>query len=352
VFGPLLGGPLTDNFGWRSVFYVNVPLGIIDTFMAIHLIKEPVKNIIGFKHFDWFGSICLAVSLGALVLVLDQGQTWGWSSTGSIICYVITLVMFILFVVIEHSEPEPVVNLKLFNIPSFSISNIASFISMMGLNGGIFLLPIFMENQLGFSVTKSGYVFIPMAIGLMAGSQIGVMLYRRFPPRYFVTLGMFFAAYIFYSFTGIDILWGYWSIALRLALFALGLGIGFGPLTQAAISTIPIKEVGVASSILALSRNLAGAFGTAIFATLLSNFTTDFLIKVQNNSVINTINPQLLQIIPGLMESKANILAYGSVFLWAAVLVMLGGIVTFFLPDIQIAGKTINGKNNSTAQTL
>src|SRR5581483_8651373 len=84
VFGPLLGGPLTDIFGWRSVFYVNVPLGAIGAFMALRYIREPVEKIKGLKHFDWLGSIFLGISLAAMVLVLDRGQTWGWTNIKSI----------------------------------------------------------------------------------------------------------------------------------------------------------------------------------------------------------------------------------------------------------------------------
>jgi hypothetical protein len=138
-----------------------------------------------------------------------------------------------------------------------------------------------------------------------------------------------------YLFSGIDVKWGFWDIGLRLALFSFGVGLGFGPLTQAAVSTVPIQEVGVASSVLALSRNLAGAFGTAIFATILSNSTTSGLIDVQNFSVVNTTNPALLKVIPGLMITKATVLAYGSVFKWAAVFIASAGIATLFLKDIK-----------------
>jgi len=335
VFGPLLGGPLTDTFGWRSVFYVNIPLGAIGTFMALRFIKEPVEQIKGLKHFDWLGSLVLGISLAAMVLVLDRGQTWGWSDIKSIISYIVSVVTLVTFIFVEQREKEPVVDLRFFKIPSFTISNLASFISFMGLMGGIFLIPIFAQNYLGYSVTKSGYLFIPMAVGIMSGAQVGVRLAQRFQPRYFVAIGMFWGALMLYLFAGIDILWGFWDIALRLGLFAFGIGIGFGPLTQAAVGTVPIQEVGVASSVLALTRNLAGAFGTAIFATILSNSTTSQLINLQNNSVINTTNPQQLQIITGLMEVKASILAYGTVFDWAAAFVVAGGVMTLFLPDIK-----------------
>src|SRR6185437_8537863 len=280
IFGALLGGPLTDIFGWRSVFYVNVPIGALGTFMAMRYIREPVEEIKGIKHFDWWGSVFLGVSLATMVLVLDQGQTWGWISLASIVCYIISIVTFFYFIYIEHHEKEPVVNLEFFKIPAFTVANLASFISFMGLFGGIFLLPIFAQNILGYSTTKSGFLFIPMAVAIMVGAQVGVRLSYRFQPRYFVAIGMFWAAFIFYLFSYIDVRWTFFDIAWRLGLFAFGIGICFGPLTQAATGSVPLKHVGVASSVLALSRNLAGAFGAAIFATILSTSTTTHLIQL------------------------------------------------------------------------
>ncbi|HZE87051.1 MAG TPA: DHA2 family efflux MFS transporter permease subunit [Methylomirabilota bacterium] len=333
VFGPLLGGPLTDIFGWRAVFYINVPLGALGIFMAWKYIQEPVTHIKGIKHFDWLGSIFLGVGLGTMVLVLDKGQDWGWTSANSIISYVITVVTMVAFLFIEQHEKEPVVDLRFFKNPSFSAANITSFISFMGMFGGIFLLPIFAQTYLGYSVTKSGYLFIPMAMGIMVGVQIGTRLLFKIPMRIFVSIGMFGAAFVLFLFTGMDIKWTFFDMAWRLGLFALCIGIGFGPITQAATGTVPLKEIGVASSILALARNLAGAFGIAIFATLLSNSITNQLVSLQKYTVINTHDPLLLQTIPALMISKANISAYGSVFGWAAFIVVLGGISAFFLKD-------------------
>lgn len=333
VFGPLLGGPLVDNFGWRSVFYVNVPLGIIGTIMAWEFIEEPVKEIKGLKHFDIWGSILLGVSLGTMVLVLDQGQSWGWTSGKSIISYVISSVSLILFLLVEQRQKEPVVDLKFFKIPTFSAANITSFISFLGMMGALFLLPIFAQNYLGYSVTKSGYLFIPMAVCLMFAAQMGARLARRFPARLVVSTGMFFSTIMLLTFIGIDIKWTFWDITWRLGLFAAGLGIGLAPLTQAVTSSVPLQEVGIASSILALARNLAGAFGVAIFATILSNSTTANLIAIQTHSVINTTNPALLQVIPGLMVTKANILAFATVFRTAAIFLALGGTAALFLQE-------------------
>lgn len=336
VFGPLLGGPLTDTFGWRSVFYINVPLGIIGTLMAIRFIEEPVKNIKGIQHFDWLGSLVLGISLGTMVLVLDQGQAWGWMDVRSIISYIVATVAMVLFIFIEKREHEPVVDLKFFSIPAFTAANIVSFISFMGLSGGIFLLPVFAQNTLGYSVTKSGYLFIPMAIGIMIGAQTGARLLYKVPIRVFVSIGMFWAAFILFLFSGIDVKWTFFDISWRLGLFALGIGVGFAALTQAATGSVPIQEVGVASSVLALSRNLAGAFGIAIFATILSNSVTSQLLALQMHSAINTHDPQLLKIIPALMITKANVSAYGIVFKWASLFVVFGGIASLFLKEVKL----------------
>src|SRR6185437_10624271 len=201
----------------------------------------------------------------------------------------------------------------------------------------------FAQNILGYSTTKSGFLFIPMAVAIMVGAQVGVRLSYRFQPSYFVAIGMFWAAFIFYLFSYIDVRWTFFDIAWRLGLFAFGIGIGFGPLTQAATGSVPLKHVGVASSVLALSRNLAGAFGAAIFATILSTSTTTHLIQLQQNLVINTTNPDMLKIIPGLMITKANIMAYGSVFKWASLFVVGGGIATLFLPEMKHSGKMSAG---------
>jgi EmrB/QacA subfamily drug resistance transporter len=331
VLGPLIGGPLIDAFTWRSVFFINVPLGIIGTYMAIRFIKEPVKKIRGIKNFDISGAILLGISLGTLVLVLDQGQTWGWTSINSIAAYLISVVTLILFIITEQKQKEPIVDLKFFRITAFTAAIITSFISFMGLIGGVFLIPLFVQNLLGYTVTQSGYVFIPMAISLMVAAQIGARLSTHIEPRFLTSFGMFWAAIMMFDFIGIDIKWTFFDLSSRLALLAFGLGLGLSPLTNAATSTVPIEEVGVASSILALARNIAGAFGIAIFASILTNSLNSNLLAIQNHSIINSSNPQLIPSILGLMVIKANVLSYTIVFTAAGVVLLAGGVSALFV---------------------
>ena len=347
VFGPLLGGPLIDSFSWRSVFYINVPIGIIGALMAWRYIVEPVKKIRGIKNFDIWGSLLLGLSLGTLVLVLDQGQTWGWLSTNSIIAYVVTLVSMLSFILVEQRQIEPVVDLKFFKIPEFSVSLIVSFITFMGFIGGLFLLPIFVQGYLRYDVTKTGYLFLPMAAGMMIAAQFGARASVRFQPKYVVFVGLAWAAFILFLFSGIDLTWTFTHFAILLFCFALGLGLTFAPITNASISAVPLHEVGVASSILALVRNISGAFGVAIFATILTNSASTAILNVQKYSVINTLNPSVLQQAAFLMAMKANLVSFHTVFICSAIITFFGACSALFLKETK---KEMMGKVDVSAE--
>jgi len=333
VFGPLLGGPLIDAFSWRAVFYINLPLGILGTFMAFKFIEEPVKEIKGLKNFDVLGSILLGISLGTMVLVLDQGQSWGWGSIASIISYIVTIVSMILFILVENRQVEPVVDLKFFKNPTFSASIITSFLSFMGMIGGIFLIPLFAQTYLGYTVTKTGLIFIPMALAIGVSAQIGGRLAAKIPARFLTAGGMMIGAFGMFLFTGIDIRWNEFDFTWRLFVMAFGLGLGLAPLTQATTNSVPLHEVGIASSVLALARNIAGAFGTAIFATVLSNSITGSLVKIQQFSVVNTTNPAIIQQVYALMATKANVVAYATVFNWAMFFMFIGALSALFVKE-------------------
>lgn len=333
VFGPLLGGPLIDNFSWRSVFYINLPLGLLGTLMAMKYIEEPVKQTKGLANFDIIGSLLLGLSLGILVLFLDQGQSWGWMSLKSMICFAITLIAGMFFILVEKKAKEPVVDLKFFKKQTFTAAIITSFITFMGMIGGLFLIPLFVQNYLHYSVTKTGLLFIPMAIGMMIGAQFGARLSTKIEPRFLTAFGMLIAAFVMYTFTFIDIGWTGTDIMWRMFVMSLGLGVGMAPLTNAATSTVPVAEVGVASSVLALARNISGAFGVAIFASILTSSITKHLVNIQKFSTVNTTSPNLISQIYGLMVMKANILSFGTVFRWTIGFMILGAISALFVKE-------------------
>lgn len=333
VFGPLIGGPLVDNFSWRAVFYINLPLGLIGTLMAIRYIEEPVIKTKGLANFDIKGSLLLGTALGVLVLLLDQGQSWGWLSLNSIISGIVVLASGILFIDTEHKAKEPVVDLKFFKNQTFTAAIITSFITFLGMIGGMFLIPLFIQTYLHYSVTKTGLMFIPMAFGMMLSAQIGARLYTKFPARYLVAFGMLWVAVVMYSFSFINISWTGIDIMWRMFFMALGLGVGMAPLTNSATATVPVSEIGIASSVLALARNISGAFGVAIFATILTNSTTSHLAEIQRHSIVNTTDPSLIGQIYGLMVTQANILSFATVFRWTMVFMVLGAVAAMFIKE-------------------
>jgi len=331
VFGPLIGGPLIDYFNWRSIFLINLPIGIIGLFMAIAYIDESVSEK-KTTTFDWWGSIGLGSALMSLVLVLDRGMEWGWLSTSSLVCYAVSAISFYLFYRIETAHDEPIVNLKFFRIPLFVNALINNFVVFMGLMGGLFLLPLFAQNFLGYNATQAGYLFIPMAFAMVAASALGASCVGRFSSRSVIFWSTLLAAGGLFLFSYIDARSTALDLIIPLMIMAAGLGFGMSQRTSIVASAVPQDEIGVASSVLALVRNLSGAFGIALFGTILQNSMKDKVMLIAQHSVINSTNPVVLQQAVALIELKAQVSAYASVFTAGALVVGIGAFLALLLP--------------------
>jgi DHA2 family multidrug resistance protein len=323
VFGPLIGGPLIDTFGWRSVFLVNLPVGIIGMLMAltfIHESRSAVKTI----FFDWWGALSLGGMLSALVLVLDQGTIWGWLSNWSILCYAAIVILLGLFLYIEGKVPEPIVDLKFFKIPAFVNTLMNNVVVFMGMMGGLFLIPIFAQTFLGYTATQSGYLFMPMAAALMLAAPLGGALMGRVEARYVIfastivaSIGLFFFSFLDVRSTALSIMW-------PLGVMAFGMGFGMAQRTNIIASVVDQNEIGVASSILALARNVAGAFGIAIFGTILTSRIGQNILSINKLSTLASHNASDIQKYIELVILKAQIDAYNYVFVIASLVVAVG----------------------------
>ena len=330
IFGPLIGGPLIDNFSWRSVFLINIPLGLIGLFLAMKFISESVGEKRTVK-FDWWGSITLAAALCGLVLVLDQGQTWGWLSIASIACYLSTIIFTTLFIWIEHHEPEPIVDLKFFKIGVFVSTLANNFIVFMGLIGAIFLIPIFAETFLGYSATQTGYLFIPLAVAMMVAAPIGGRLIGKVKPSYVIFASTFVAGLAMLMLSGIDARSTALQISIPMSILAFGLGFGMAQRTNLVAAAVPHEEIGEASAILALVRNISGAFGVAIFSTLLTNTINSKVLSIAQHSTLRSVAPQAMQQFTSLIILKAQVASYGFVFEVAAFVIMIGSFASFLI---------------------
>jgi DHA2 family multidrug resistance protein len=332
VFGPLIGGPLIDNFNWRSVFFINIPLGLIGLFLALTFIDESVGEKRS-ASFDWWGSIALGGALFGLTLVLDQGQAWGWLSLASLFWYAATIISAAVFYVVELRQSEPIVNFEFFKIGVFLNTLLNNFIVFMALIGAIFLIPIFAETFLGYGATQTGYLFIPLAIALMTAAPIGGRLVGKVKPSYVIFASTIVAGIGILMLTMIDARSTALELSIPMSIMAFGLGFGMAQRTNLVAIAVPHEDIGEASAILALVRNISGAFGVAIFSTILSNSISGNIFTIVKNSVFqgSSSNPAALQQFIGLVELKAQIAGYATVFEVAAWVVILGAFTAFLI---------------------
>jgi EmrB/QacA subfamily drug resistance transporter len=332
VIGPLLGGPLIDAFSWRMLFYINFPIGIVGLIMTLIFLPHdrPDKKFTGF---DYKGALVLAVALTSAVLVIDRGQDWGWLSVGSLICYASAVIFSFAFYFVEKKATNAIVDLKLFKNSVFVTVLVASFVTFGGMMGTMYLIPIFAQTFLGYDATETGYIFIPMAIGLFISSPIGGKLSSIFQPRFVIATGIAIATFGIWLFSGLDPRTTGVELATPLFLFALGLGFSMAPLTAAATNCVPNNEVGVASAVLNLVRNISGALGIAFFGTLLTGFIETNVLNIAASSVVHSLDPAIHATARALIVLKAEVEAYAHVFLISSGVMSLGVIVAFFLKE-------------------
>jgi EmrB/QacA subfamily drug resistance transporter len=335
VFGPLIGGPLIDNFGWPSVFMLNLPVGIVGLVMAWIFIKES-KSDEKIINFDWFGATFLGIALASLVLVLDKGLGWGWFSLNSIICYVSVIAFIGAFIGVENKHPEPIVDLKFFKNSVLVNTMLNNFITFMGMMMLIFLIPIFVQTFLGYDATKTGFLFLPMAFGMLMTAPLGASLKGKIQARFIIMASSTVAAIGMLLFTRLDARSGPIDIALPLFVMAVGMGFGMAPRTSIVASAVPAHEIGSASSLLALVRNISGAFGIAIAGTILNNGMESRIINLMQKSNFATapsaaLQPAYTHIFAGLIQLRAEILTYREIFLFAAIISIVGAIGAYWI---------------------
>jgi len=323
VFGPLLGGPLIDSFGWRSVFLINIPVGLVGAAMAFIFIKESVADKAS-KNFDWWGAAALGVCLSALVLVLEKGYDWQWMSLSSIICYIITIAAGFIFVKIEKNQKEPIVDLRFFQNKVFVDTIINNFIVFMAMMGAVYMVPYFVQIFLGYDATQTGYLFMPMAFMMMLAAPLGGNLVGKVKPKYVICASTLVAAVGMFMFTGLDARSTAMDIIIPISVMAFGMGFGMAQRTNIITTAVPSQEVGSASSVLALARNIAGAFGIAVFGTILNNSINTKVLSTAYHSAINAAD--ILQYKQGasLIILNAYMASYGIVFITAGIILLIG----------------------------
>lgn len=273
AIGPALGGYLTDNFGWRWIFFINVPLGILAVLAALTFLPKDDPEHKTTTDIDWWGIILLAVGLGCFQTVLEQGQQDDWFSSEFIrdmaIFSVIGLIGFIWH---ELHTPHPAVDLYVLRYGALAAGSVISLVVGMGLYGTIFVVPVFTQNILNFTATKTGLLLVPGAIASAAGSlTIGLLRARfGFGFRTLIILGSLMTIGVMLSLTDLNPDTGadqfFWPLIFR----GFGSVMMFIPLSQATLGSLPKEEVSAGSGFFSLTRQLGGSIGIAAITTLVA----------------------------------------------------------------------------------
>lgn len=271
IVGPVLGGWITDNWSWHWVFYINIPLGIISLLMITLFIHDPeyIKKVR--NKIDYWGVALIVVGIGCLQVILDKGQREDWFSSGLIIrLAVISAIALILFVIVELKNKEPVLHLRVFKDISFAIANSIMFTAFFVLFGTIVLLPIFCQGMMGYNSFLSGLVLAPGGLATLCTMPIAGRLVDKINPKAILFTGLSILAYSTFMMTQFNFYIDFNSIAWSRTIMGFGMGLVFIPLTTMAFTTIKKEEMGNATSIFNLTRNIAGSFGVAFMTTVLT----------------------------------------------------------------------------------
>ena len=273
VLGPTLGGYLTDNFDWRWIFFINVPIGIVSSLLCQSFLPKdaPKSDDAGPVHVDWLGIAALSVWLGTFQYVLEKGQDDDWFSSKTIVCCSILAVLgFVTFITHSMRTKEPAVDLRIMRYRSVTVGlffqTIVGFV-LFGLN---YVIPNFAQYMLGYTAFQAGLLQVPSS--LVTGFMFPVVgaFAGKIDARIPVVSGIVLLALSCYLLEPITLQWG-WNDFLGSSLArGLGLVLVFLPLTMAAVGDCPTEDIQTASSLLSLVRTLGGSIGIAVLATLLT----------------------------------------------------------------------------------
>lgn len=271
IMGPLMGGWITDNWAWQWIFFVNVPMGAISMLMLFWFVSDPPYMKRTATSIDYWGLIFLSLWVGCLQLVLYRGQREDWFASHFITTMtVIAVFSFVFFIITEFLVDHPIVELGAFRDRSFSFGNVILFFVQAVLFGSLILLPVYLQNLMGYTAFLSGLILGPGGAAIFLVMPIVGRAITLINPKWIVTTGVVITIYSCLLMAGFNMTADFNNIIWTRIVQSVGLGLIFIPLTILSLSGIPREEMGNASSIFNLLRNLGGSFGVALATTMLT----------------------------------------------------------------------------------
>jgi DHA2 family multidrug resistance protein len=357
AFGPTIGGWLTDHYSWPWIFYINIPVGIINLLMVARFIRDPHYLVREKGKIDLSGLVFMAIGLGALQIMLEKGEMKDWFQSQFIVrLFVISCIALLFFVVRELTADRPAVNLRILKDVNFTTGTLLGGLLSMGLYGSLFLLPLFLQQLLGYPAFDSGLTLIPRSIAMALIMPIAGGFYNRLGPRFLIAAGLAVCAYSFYQLSAMSLDVGYWDLFVPQFIQGLGFGMIFVSLSTVALSTIAKPKMTAATGLYNVFRLVFGSIGIAITATQLDRGVSRYrAILVENVTYFRdaagywysaltqavtsrgtdpmTAPLQAQRLIDGETMRQASMLAYNHVFFLIACL------LTLSLPFVLLLGR-------------
>ncbi|GAB3443003.1 MDR family MFS transporter [Actinophytocola sediminis] len=349
VAGPVVGGffagvgTFAGIDGWRWVFLVNLPIGIVALFVVAKFLNVPHVKVK--QRVDYWGAGALTMALVPLLIVAEQGREWGWGSTTSLAMYGIGVLGIVLFLLVErHMGDAALLPLRLFRRSVFTMTNLINFIMGLGMFGMMMSLPLYLQIVKGATPTESGLLSLPMTAGILVASMSsGILIsrtgrYKRFP---IAGLGIVSASMFLFGQIGVDTPLS--QTMLLMGLAGIGLGLCMQTLILAIQNDVPAKDMGVATSSATFFRSIGGTVGTAVFLSILFTVTLNNLpgggaqggIDLNDTSFLNSLPPEQSRPILEAFTSGVD-----TVFTVGGIVVAVGFLLMWFLKEVPLSDKS------------
>ena len=272
AIGPTLGGWLTDSYSWPWVFFINVPIGMLNLLMVQRVIEDPPYLERVKAKIDFPGLGFMVAGLGAFQLMLEEGQRNDWFQSAFIVrLAVIAAVGMALFLWRELTIDRPAVNLRILRNPTFGAATFLGGVMGAGLSGSLFILPLFLEGLLGYNAMDSGIALMPRSLAMLVVMPIAGRLYNSVGPRFMVLTGLGFIVSGYWQLGHMSMQTGLWSLVLPQVCTGTGFSFLFAALSTAALSEIAKSQMTAATGLYNVVRQVMGSIGIAVVATMLTD---------------------------------------------------------------------------------